>query len=265
MITIEESYLGALEREKKYINAIRNTKNYNLGNILKSLHSDNVRKFLYLFFNNKEVKKAKYCLYVAGKCDEYRFKYFKKSNPNIQRAFYNLLSDSSELINSFIDWEFNDHNYWVNQGSPVIIIQEILKDNTKKALELLDTFDDVHKKYPLKEKDSEMLRAIIKKDKKEVEKLLEFFLLTKNHKKVNDALMLSTQLFSLHATGYAKLAWIKGIEVNIEHSLLPMELLPINPNEDYEIEYDFLKPDYNSNNDINNSEKTKGIFGKWFK
>ena len=51
-------------------------------------------------------------------------------------------------------------------------------------------------------------------------------------------------MFSIHATGLAKLAWIKGIEVEINHPLLPKELLPINPNKEYFIEYDFLKPDY---------------------
>lgn len=39
-----------------------------------------------------------------------------------------------------------------------------------------------------------------------------------------------------------KLCWIKGIEVEIDHPLIPMALMPVKPLPHYEIEYDFLRP-----------------------
>ncbi|WP_293931455.1 Imm49 family immunity protein [Iodobacter sp.] len=38
-----------------------------------------------------------------------------------------------------------------------------------------------------------------------------------------------------------KLCWIKGIEVEIDHPLIPMALMPVKPLPHYEIEYDFLR------------------------
>ncbi len=258
-LRIDELYNNSLKREAKKIEVFGNP-NVDNNRVLLSLASINILKFENFFLNEKDLKLSKQFLYTSGKCDEFRFKNFKKSNPIIQRAFYLLLSDSDELIDSFKNWKFNNHDYWTEQGAPVIIIQEILKGNNEKALELLNTFDNVHKNYPLKEKDSAILKAIVNKDVKEIEELLEFFLLPKNHKIVNDALMLSTQLFSLHATGFAKLAWLKGIKVNVEHDLLPMELLLIRPNKSYLLEYDFLKTEFKKSTNV----KSKNIQGNHF-
>ena len=267
MISINKLYKNSIEQERKLLEKCNTLGNLNdIASYSSSISSKNLFKFLYFFFKEKDIQKSKQSLFLSAKSYEFSYKYYKKSNPIIQRAFYLLLSDSKELIDSFKNWEFNNHDYWTEQGASVIIIQEILKDNYERALELLDSFDNVHKSYPLKEKDSAILRAIVNKNKKEVEELLEFFLLPKNHKKVNDTLMLSTQLFSLHATGFAKLAWLKGIEVNVTHKLLPKELLPIQPNENYILEYDFLKPDYKPKIVKNSIKENKtGIFKRWFK
>ena len=45
------------------------------------------------------------------------------------------------------------------------------------------------------------------------------------------------------ALGYAKLAWLSGIEVDIDSPLVPKELLPLQSNEKYDDSYDFLKSD----------------------
>lgn len=261
MISIEDLYKNSLEQEKQLLTkclSLNNSKDF--GGFTLSLSSKNLSKFLYYYFKESDIHKSKQSLYTFGKCLEFRSQNSKKSNPIIQRVFYLLLSDSKELTDSFKNWEFNNHDYWIEQGASVIIIQEILKDNYKRALELLDSFDNVHKNYPLKDKDSAILSAIINKDKKKVEELLQFFLLPKHHKKVNDPLMLSTKLFSLHATGWAKLAWIKGIEVNVNHKLLPKELLPVQPNENYIIEYDFLKPDFKQEQTSVSEQKKRVVF-----
>lgn len=245
MISIQDLYKNSLEQEKKLLDKCKTLDSVkDIAGFAPSLSSKNLFKFLYFFFKESNIEKSKQTLYLSAKCYEFSYKYYKKSNPIIQRAFYLLLSDSDELIDSFKNWEFNNHEYWLKRGSLVLVIQEILKNNQEQALQLLKVFEDKHKKYPLKEQDSAILKAIIKKNIKEVEELLEFFLLPKNHKKINDPLMLSTELFSLHATGFAKLAWLKGIEVNVDHPLLPMELLPTRPNKEYKIEYDFLKEEY---------------------
>lgn len=44
------------------------------------------------------------------------------------------------------------------------------------------------------------------------------------------------------AVTHAKICWIKGINVEIDHPLVPMPLMPVAPLDHYEIEYDFLHP-----------------------
>lgn len=51
-------------------------------------------------------------------------------------------------------------------------------------------------------------------------------------------------LVCIRATIEAKLCWLKGIEVQIDHPLVPMELLPIKPLDHYDDVYDFLSPDW---------------------
>jgi hypothetical protein len=42
----------------------------------------------------------------------------------------------------------------------------------------------------------------------------------------------------------AKLCWLKGIPVQIESPLVPMELMPVKPMDHYDDVYDFLRPDW---------------------
>lgn len=65
--------------------------------------------------------------------------------------------------------------------------------------------------------------------------------LLKDHKKRNKYMGISQQFISIPALGYAKLAWLKGIEVEIDHPLIPKELLPYKPLEHYDDKYDFLR------------------------
>jgi len=51
-------------------------------------------------------------------------------------------------------------------------------------------------------------------------------------------------LISIIPTIEAKLCWLKGIEVEINHPLVPMELLPIKPLAHYDNVYDFLDPNW---------------------
>lgn len=63
-----------------------------------------------------------------------------------------------------------------------------------------------------------------------------------------------------HAVISAKLCWIKGIEVHIQHPLVPMPLLPVAPLEKYDPEYEFLQPGW--------KPPAQGIWGKlkgWLK
>lgn len=57
-------------------------------------------------------------------------------------------------------------------------------------------------------------------------------------RRVDDNQNTYSNYISILATGFAKIAWIRGVEV--EHALVPQELLPIKPNKEYSV-YVFMK------------------------
>lgn len=51
---------------------------------------------------------------------------------------------------------------------------------------------------------------------------------------------------SFFACMESKICWFRGIEVQINHPLVPMELMPVEPLVHYDDIYDFLLPDWQS-------------------
>lgn len=57
----------------------------------------------------------------------------------------------------------------------------------------------------------------------------------------SDDLDLIDEFYAMPAVGFVKLAWMKGIEIEIDHPLIPKDWLPIRPIENYDEGYDFLR------------------------
>lgn len=55
-------------------------------------------------------------------------------------------------------------------------------------------------------------------------------------------LPLFEDLFAANSLLHAKLCWLKGIPVRVDHPLVPKDLLPVNPLPHYDDVYDFLLP-----------------------
>nr|WP_321221613.1 Imm49 family immunity protein [uncultured Psychroserpens sp.] len=252
MLSLEEYYQNSLVREKQKINIIKTNPNHNILNIASGLREITGTKFLYQYYINNNLIGGKQELFNSGKLLEFinkhsGFKYF----PTQINSFFFILSDSREVLENFkaiILDELGSNSFRITNGHCLgYVIHQILSNNSQEALKYLDIFEKKHKNYALKSKHILILKAIINSNKQEVEELLEFFLLPVNHNKSPDKGMISHKFISIEATVLAKLAWIKGIEVDIDHPLLPKQLLPIQPNDTYEIEYEFLKADYEPN------------------
>jgi hypothetical protein len=125
-------------------------------------------------------------------------------------------------------------------------IQFFMENNNEGVERNLNIFElkpkKTYKKSKTLELDYEFYKALYAENKGKIEELLEKMTSPKSkfHKKRNDDPVIS-QYISMPALGYAKLAWRKGIEVEVRSKLIPKELLPIQPNEHYDIPYDFLK------------------------
>jgi hypothetical protein len=248
-----ESYLKlgfseAKEDEKKFIQQLENPE-YIKKYVAGSLLGVNERLSWYYLFVEKDVVKAKQCFYLYGKVNLYKRQFeddFNHEAPMGMKSsiIYTLLSDSKNLIEGLANTPYTKEPYYLKSGALSIVIQHILKKEDQNALDLLDVFYAKHKKYDFKESDGNILKAIIKNDRAKIEEILHFLLLPKNHKKRNGIYPLRRDLLSFPALGFAKLAWLRGIEVDIDHPLLPKELLPINRNQEYFDTYDFLKENF---------------------
>jgi len=238
---LKTGFQNALEGEKTALERIINNEAVPLTYM--GLWGVNESKSWYYLFVEKDVVKAKQCFYLYGKVTEYLCKTTDVSMilGMTQDNSYTLLSDSHSLIDTLPEWRYAGYDFDIKKGSLKYIIQNVVVGNDSKALELLDLFHNKHCKMTFKDENESILREIIKGDKQKIEELLSFLLLPKNHKKTNGIYPLRRDLLSFPALGFAKLAWLRGIEVDIDHPLLPKELLPIYPNQEYFDTYDFLK------------------------
>ena len=59
MITLKEAFIKANERQIKYLDAIQNKPKHNIFRIASSLRADHVSKFLYYYFEENNIVKAK--------------------------------------------------------------------------------------------------------------------------------------------------------------------------------------------------------------
>jgi hypothetical protein len=203
------------------------------------------RKAIYDLFINHDLKKSKQHFFLCGIIDEFEIN--KLNQPildyGLNHLSYALLSDCQELITRYADFSHSYYEKSIKCGlaAPTYIIQCIIKDdwgNFNDAMEIMKI--KTLKKYPIMQLDMQVFKGIAQKDKTKIENALTELLTPKMHKIRNKHNILLNEFISHPALGYAKLAWLKGIEVEIDNPLVPKELLPFKPLENYLNEYAFL-------------------------
>ena len=168
---------------------------------------------------------------------------------------YSILSDNEDLIQRYAKLRYQRGANAELSMDEMVAIGELpiwcntvqffmANDNVgvERNLNIIET--KTLKSLPKKEEglkdDYEFYKALHCGDKTKMEEVLEKLTSHKIHKKRNDNPLLKKYI-SMPALGYAKLAWRKGIEVEVKSNLIPKELLPIQPLDNYEIPYEFLK------------------------
>ncbi len=199
----------------------------------------NVNKFFafYSMFVEKDFKKAKQFFYNAALISLYSIKkYDTPFYTNLYSICYALLSDNEFIINEFS--KLKKENNSIILGRLIIVnIQNILKNEYElKSQELLV---DLLNKRPQGFKGLDNFFQGLRNGnnilvKKSIEQLIS------NHGKRGEP-ELYKDYFSFEISAFTKLAWRQGIEVEVNSPLVPKEILPIDPLDNYEIPYDFLK------------------------
>ena len=219
----------------------------------------------YSIIEKKDIKQAKQHFNICGLLDAFRIQKYQDRifDYDISSICYAMLSDNLPFVKDvFANLTYNSFYYSDDTGeklplsmeemvadgeNPIFVhtIQQFLKGNNlliERNMELIE------KKYFSLNPDNResmsydlrFFKALYEKNKTECEEVLKEMVSPKIHKMRNvDSLL--RKYVSMPALGYAKLAWICGVEVEIKNKLIPKELLSIEPLDKYEIPYDFLK------------------------
>jgi Immunity protein 49 len=204
---------------------------------------------------DKNFQESKRHFYTASLIDELRIKKYNDDlfTFGLPSISYPILSDSEELIQRYAKLRYHswgnmkgmDENVLNGKSDIWCNTVQFFMANDKAGVERnlniieVKTLPKLPKKQEILKDDYEFYKALFVADKAKIEEVLEKLVSPKIHKQRNDNNLLS-QYVSFPALGYAKLAWRKGIEAEVDSSLIPRELLPTKPLEKYEVSYTFL-------------------------
>lgn len=145
------------------------------------------------------------------------------------------------MIRRYADLSHKGYEKIAGKGSIIYAIQLAIKNELDHGyVDVLDRLSQKKGQTAI-QPDVKFFRSLIEKDKVGCEEAINELLTPKRHKQRNKYMELVSEFISHPAIGYAKLAWLKGVNVEIDNSLVPKSVLPVDPNECYYDEYDFLK------------------------
>lgn len=239
--------------ETLFLNLIKEDPNKIKNGITFSIFNNRDFGLGKLYINN-DLAESKNYFYLMARIIEYNIINFNSRifDYDIYNVCFAFLCDNIDYLrNIFANLAYKgdgknypDMDVMVQMGESCIYIHSMLQilkqdwNTLARNVSILEQKVINKKKNELFIPDYEFYKAVLEKNKEEAERAIYKLLDPKNHKKRNSDW---SKLISIPALGYAKLAWLSGIEVNIDNPLVTRELLPIQPNVKYDDYYDFLK------------------------
>lgn len=183
-----------------------------------------------------------------------------------------ILSDNEEVIKKFAHldtvhllWGEFEPSYQEAKFKPskddpryrTHALQAVLRHDWEDYQKIKEVAEqNIHKLREVVQFEFGCYEAIYNKDKDKIIEIIQTLLSPKVHKAYNKdfAEEFSGEIWSHHPVMFTKLAWMNGLEIEIDHPLVPMALMPIKPLEHYDYHYDFLDPTW----------KPQSFWGKLF-
>ena len=259
------------EQEPENIKLIveRIKKHQQHGAVYESLARNSTYKGLYALAKNENILELKQWFYVSSLLRIESCKYAGGWNMWTPHAFiFALLTDNQGLIDKYsILTTANDDDHhkplseavdYPKEGRfDVLRFQAVLRQDWNAVNQMKEIFHEKIKKpknFELWEID--FYDALQKKDANAAQQIIYEYLHPKIHQYLNQHLVeeFSGEIWSHQPVMFTKLAWMNGLEIEIDNPLVPMELMPIKPLEHYDYHYDFLNPNW----------KPQSFWGKLF-
>lgn len=180
----------------------------------------------------------------------YQYCYQKYGNDwpywNVKPYAYALLSDNIDLVDQFlkmeiVDREYNDAPVYFNYAIRGLLNNE--EELISKAIDILDEKIRKKKEVLWSRAQKKCVLAIVDKDIGMLVEGLTDFEVSKLKKQAIDA-DICEEYLSFFSLFFAKIAWMKGMEVDHESEFIPLELLKADPLKEYTIPYWFLRDWY---------------------
>ncbi len=249
------TYLDNLDR---YIDILKNREEY-LDLQLGSCVDNEKFSWLKAYFIDGDISSAKQHLYVQGMLiDKWRHRVdhhrrgahwgttsSMRVGPMAELLPF-LLSDSHELLNRFIHWPYDEIDVsgaWKPVVGVAPVVQALLAGDVEKAkqnlnLYSLDLGTESNDEYYTN--DVALLQSMIDGDDIAFQELIEPLCDASYLKKRKPFEHKMIEVIAVEATWLLKAMWILGHEIEIDHPLIPMDLMPIRPLERYTVPYFFL-------------------------
>ena len=223
------------------------------ASILRFFPSFNARcddMWWFTYFVKRDKVKGKQYLYQRGLIHE--FSPFKRWPMYIYspELFSVLFSDNEGLYQRFLNWDYGylgTIDVPGNElGGPIPMLHFVLRGEHDKAREEMQRFIRDDYRYKLKKEKEffdlsfEGVIGIMDRDPLKLQKSLDHFLSPSMVRRVKRLRKIQGALYSLHANVLLKSAWRLGFEYECDHPLVLNELLPIEPNESYDVPYFFV-------------------------
>ena len=200
------------------------------------------------YFIKNDLAEAKNWFYVSALASMVAMERYGKDELSFSRPFdFALLSDSKELQARIARWRYPEMEARLAKrmfmASNIRITQHLLLNEDEKAIEVFNAFlpNAGKKDYAILAADIRFLDGMVFRDRAKVEEAIHQLLEKKMVRYRNkDSIPGIGEWLSHPAMWYAKLAWIKGMEIEIDHPLVPMALLPVAPLPEYKSPWPFL-------------------------
>ena len=249
MLTLSELYQNEKEQEQKLL-AWRKPENEK--SILSSLWNAN-RVFSAYAVSQHEFVSARHYLYQCGRLDMMRVRKFNDRlfDYGLNNACMMLLSDSATLTS-----DYSTLRYIKAPNSPMAMEEMVAKgaapiwphslfmiiqDNRDQLGNNIETIRK--KKVPNSmEHDLNFLQAMYDRDQNAVEQVLQNMATPAIHKtRLDPPDDPAGGAIFFAASGYAKLARLKGMDITLQTTIVPEALITVAPLPEYKDAYDFVK------------------------
>lgn len=172
---------------------------------------------------------------------------------------YALLSDNRDVIDALSKVEtpglLRERGNPLSIRSYIYMVQLAIRDEDELLREMVAKVAKNGRKADRAEAAAEkdFFSLLLKRDQQGLEELI-----LSKHACIKSFDPCEEDFISFLGTLETKLCWFRGIPVEIDHPLIPMELMPVKPLEHYDDVYDFLKPGW-----VPPRQGVIADFGRW--